>query len=166
MKILTRKDAASRARLTPERAEKARLAVIRAEYNRDIGLSLEKKCVETLIAGGVPTPNIERFVVPGCFEIPLFAQRLAAQKHYHALIALGAVIRGETHHFDLVAGECARGVMQVSLKHNIPIIFEVLATHNRRDALRRAGDNQANKGIEAACAALALLAEIEKLGSL
>ena len=113
-----------------------------------------------LIDGGVRAGNIERFVVPGCFEIPLAAQRLARTKKYDAIIALGAVIRGDTYHFDLVANECARGIMRVSLDEDIPIIFEVLATYNRRDALRRAGNNRFNKGLEAAHSALALLAAL------
>jgi len=73
------------------------------------------------------------------------------------------VVRGQTHHFDLVANECARGVMQVSLKYDVPIIFEVLATYNRRDALRRAGYNNFNKGVEAAQAALSMLATLSKV---
>ena len=151
------------ARLDRKLAARVRLAVIRAEYNREITLSLEKKCVQALRAAGVPAKNIDVFSVPGCFEIPLFAQRLARLRRYHAMIALGAVIRGETHHFELVAHECARGVMQVSLESNVPIIFEVLATYNRRDALRRAGNNHFNKGLEAAESALALVGTLARL---
>jgi 6,7-dimethyl-8-ribityllumazine synthase len=77
------------------------------------------------------------------------------------LIALGAIIRGDTHHFDLIANECARGVMQVSLEFGIPVIFEVLATYNRREALRRAANDITNKGVEAAHAALFALAAME-----
>lgn len=150
-------------RLAPRLAARARLAVIRAEYNSEITRSLEKKCIETLLAGGIAAKNIRVFTVPGCFEIPLFAQRLAAQKHYDAIIALGSVIRGETYHFELVADGCAQGIMEVMLRHNVPIIFEVLATYSRRDALRRAGNNNSNKGIEAARAALSLLAELCKI---
>ena len=134
-----------------------RVAIIRSEYHREIGVSLEAKCVETLVKAGVPAKQIECFVAPGCFEIPLLGQRLASRRRFDALIALGAVIRGETHHFDLVVGECARGVMDVSLSYDLPFIFEVLATYNLRDARRRAGNNRANKGIEAARTALALL---------
>jgi 6,7-dimethyl-8-ribityllumazine synthase len=137
-----------------------RVAIIRAEYNREITLSLEKKCVQTLVATGVTRKNIHLFAVPGCFEIPILAQRLASKKKYDALIALGAVIRGDTYHFELVVNECARGIMDVSLRHDVPVIFEVLATYNRRDALRRAGNNEFNKGIEAAKAALSLLATL------
>ena len=141
----------------------ARIAVIRAEYNANITTSLEEKCVETLRAAGVPDSGLDRFAVPGCFEIPIFAQRLAEQKRYDIMIALGAVIRGQTHHFDLVANECARGVMEVSLKYDVPIIFEVLAVYRRRDALARAGNNVRNKGIEAAQAALEMLSKLNAL---
>jgi 6,7-dimethyl-8-ribityllumazine synthase len=151
------------AHLDRKLAARARVAVIRAEYNREITLSLEKKCLEALRKAGVRAENLDAFSVPGCFEIPLMARRLAELGRYHAMIALGAVIRGETHHFELVAGECARGVMQVSLQYNVPIIFEVLATYNRRDALRRAGNNHFNKGQEAAESALALLATFARL---
>jgi 6,7-dimethyl-8-ribityllumazine synthase len=149
--------------LTPRRAAKLRVAIIRAEYNRDITRGLERACVAALVEGGIRAGRIDCFTVPGCFEIPLVAQRLGRLKRYDALIALGAVIRGETHHFDLVADECARGIMQVSLAENVPIIFEVLATYNRRDAQRRAGNNQFNKGIEAARSALLTLATLDRL---
>lgn len=157
MRLGLRKPRRPAERLAPRLAARARIAVICAQYNRDISSSLEEKCIAALVEAGVPRKNIETFAVPGCYEIPLVAQRLAGKKRYDALIALGAVIRGETHHFDLVANECARGVMQVSLRHDIPIIFEVLATYHRRDALLRAGNNGSNKGVEAAEAALALL---------
>jgi 6,7-dimethyl-8-ribityllumazine synthase len=149
--------------LVRRNAARFRLAIIRGEYNREITLSLEKKCLETLIAAGVAKKNIEVFAVPGCFEIPILAQRLALKRRYDALIALGAVIRGDTYHFELVVNECARGVMDVALRHNVPIIFEVLATYNKRDALRRAGNDKFNKGIEAAQTALSLLATLSSV---
>lgn len=142
-----------------------RIAIVRSEYNREITLSLEKKCVETLLEAGVQEKNIRVFAVPGCFEIPILSQRLASQKKVDAIIALGAVIKGDTYHFELVVNECARGIMDVSLRHDVPIIFEVLATYNRRDAARRAGNNKSNKGIEAAQAALALLVTLGSAGS-
>ena len=141
----------------PEKVSRRRVAIIRAEFNGEITARLEQKCLEGLRRGGVPAGQIDCFRVPGCLEIPLVAQRLATLKRYDALIALGAVIRGDTYHFDLVANECARGVMDVSLRFDVPIVFEVLATYNRRDALRRAGNNRANKGYEAALAAVEIL---------
>ena len=160
---IKKKAAAQTPRLEAALALKARVAMIRAEYNAEITASLETSCVQTLVKGGIPLTNIDRFTVPGCFEIPILAQRLAAQHRYDVLIALGAVIRGDTFHFDLVANECARGVMEVSLKHDVPIVFEVLAVYRKRDAVRRAGNNRNNKGIEAAGAALAMLAALHAI---
>ena len=163
MRVKHKKAVAPKVHLAPKLAARIRIAIIRAEYNKEITLSLGQKCEEALHENGIAAENIDHFSVPGCFEIPLFAQKLAAKRRYDALIALGAVIRGDTHHFDLVANECARGVMEVSLQHGVPIIFEVLATYNRRDALRRAGNNRFNKGIEAAQAALAMLSALHQL---
>ena len=142
--------------------QEALIAVIRAEYNPEITSSLEEKCLAGLQEGGVKARQVECFTVPGCFEIPLLAQKLAARRRYSALIALGAVIKGETLHFELVASECARGVMNVALEYQVPVIFEVLATPSRRDAMRRAGNNRMNKGFEAARAALGMLAALRQ----
>lgn len=157
------KSTRGKALLAQSVAAKARVAVIATEYNRDITRSLERKCVESLIKGGIQEKNLQVFTVPGCLEIPILAERLALQKRFDALIALGTVIRGETYHFELVAQGCAQGIMEVMLRHNVPIIFEVLTTYNRRDALRRAGNNRLNKGIEAAHAALSLLETLSKI---
>ncbi len=147
----------------PAFLRRLRIALIRGDYNPEITRSLEEKCIESLQEAGLRRDQITCYSVPGCFEIPILAQRLAAQKLYDIVIALGAVIRGETFHFELVAQECARGIMEVSLKYDIPIIFEVLATYNRRDALRRAGNNRLNKGFEAARAALATLTALNRV---
>ncbi len=163
MRLATQRSSATPPPLARHIAARSRLAIIRAQYNPEITLSLQKKCVAALLEAGIPLKNIERFSVPGCFEIPLLAQRVAAQGRFDVLIALGAVIRGDTFHFDLIANECARGVMEVALKHDVPIIFEVLATYNRRDALRRSGENRFNKGLEAAQAALSMLAALSRL---
>jgi len=163
MKRRTPKSDSSAPCASSAKLRRARIAVIHADYNAEITRSLEEKCLEGLQEGGIRPSRIECFTVPGCFEIPLLAQKLAARKRYDALIALGAVIEGETLHFDLVAGECARGVMNVALEHHVPVIFEVLATHTRRDALRRAGNNRMNKGFEAARAALAMLATLGRV---
>ena len=137
-----------------------RIAVVTAEFNAEITGNLEKACLGALKLAGVPDSRIDRFGVPGCFEIPIMCQRLARRGRYDAIIALGAVIKGDTFHFELVAVECARGAMKVSLKYDVPIIFEVLAVYNRKDALRRAGDNRMNKGIEAAGTALSIVEQL------
>lgn len=148
----------------PRHLSRVRIAVIRAEYNPEITHRLESKCLQGLEEAGIALHQVDCYSVPGCFEIPLIAQKIAAHKRHHALIALGAVIRGETLHFDLVARECARGVMEVALRYGVPVIFEVLATENRQDALRRAGNNRSNKGFEAAQSALAMLTALERIG--
>jgi 6,7-dimethyl-8-ribityllumazine synthase len=150
-------------RLPRRLARRVRIAVVRAEFNAQITRSLERACLGALRSAGIAEGRVERFSVPGCFELPLMAQRLALRKRYDAVIVLGAVIRGDTYHFELVANECARGIMDVSLRHNLPVIFEVLAVNSRRDALRRAGDNRMNKGLEAASAALAMLERLDSL---
>ena len=154
---------ASVPKVTRALAARARIAIIRAEYNAAITGSLERACLETLHAAGVTKSHVGRFSVPGCFEIPIMAQRLARQKRFDVIVALGAVVRGDTYHFELVANECARGIMDVSLRHGLPIIFEVLAVDRKRDASRRAMRNPLNKGIEAASTALALLARLDAL---
>lgn len=163
MKRKSRFSVAGCSGLSAGRLREVRIAIIRAEYNADITRLLEEKCVAGLQEAGVAADHIERFAVPGCFEIPLAAQRLGARGCYDALIALGAVIRGETLHFELVANECARGVMAASLKHGVPVIFEVLAVRKRSDALERAGNNRLNKGYEAAQAALSMIAALERM---
>ena len=97
--------------LDPHQAARLRLAIIRAEYNSNITLSLETHCVRELRQSGIPSRTIALYAVPGCFAIPIAAQRRAKLRRYDALIALGPGIRGETHHFHLVATECPPGIM-------------------------------------------------------
>ena len=133
-----------------------RIALVVSLYNRALTESLEKKCIETLVESGVKKDNIGVFYAPGAFEIPLACKRLAKQKKYAAIIALGVIIKGDTYHFELIARECARGVMEVMLRHEVPIVFEVLAGE-KEDMEKRARDDAYNKGIEAAEAAVQIL---------
>lgn len=137
-------------------ANNVHIALIVSLFNRFLTERLEKKCIAALVEGGIPSLAIEVFHVPGAFEIPLACQRLARTGEYDVLIALGVIIKGDTHHFELVANECARGVMEVMLKYDIPIVFEVLAG-DAEDMEKRAADNEYNKGIEAANTALRFL---------
>lgn len=134
----------------------AHIGIVVSIYNRSFTERLEKKCIWTLMAHGVAEENIDVFYVPGAFEIPLACQRAAQTKKYAVIIALGVIIKGDTYHFELIARECARGVMDVMLKHDIPIVFEVLAG-SREDMEKRCADDEYNKGIEAANTALGLL---------
>jgi 6,7-dimethyl-8-ribityllumazine synthase len=131
-----------------------RVGVIAARFNELVTGKLVEGAVEGLKKHGVDEDRIDLAWVPGAFELPLVAKRLARTERYDALICLGAVIRGETAHFELVANEAARGIAQVALDSGIPVIFEVLATEDLAQAEARAGGVHGNKGWEAAEAAL------------
>jgi 6,7-dimethyl-8-ribityllumazine synthase len=131
-----------------------RVGVIAARFNEVVTGKLVEGAVEGLKKHGVDEDRIDVAWVPGAFELPLVAKRLARTERYDALICLGAVIRGETAHFELVANEAARGIAEVALDAGIPVIFEVLATEDLAQAEARAGGAHGNKGWEAAEAAL------------
>jgi 6,7-dimethyl-8-ribityllumazine synthase len=143
-----------------------KLALLSSRFNSLISEHLEKGCVDVLIREGVEIDDIDIYRVPGSFEIPLVAQKLAsATKKYDAIICLGAVIKGETPHFDFVAAEVSKGIAKVGLENDIPVIFGVVTTNNLEEAINRAGVKRGNKGAEAAMAALEmvdLLKQIEK----
>jgi 6,7-dimethyl-8-ribityllumazine synthase len=123
--------------------------------------------VEGALAGlakqGVADDDVDLAWVPGAFEIPLVARRLAATGRYDAIICLGAVIRGDTAHFELVANESARGIAEVSRDTGVPVVFEVLATETLAQAEERAGGVHGNKGWDAAAAALEMASLLEAL---
>lgn len=144
---------------------KARIAIIRAEFNTSLCESLERHCIKVLLGHGVRKSQILQFQVPGSLEIPLTCQNIASKKMADIIIALGVVIKGDTYHFEIVANECVRGCMDVSLKYNIPIIFEVLPVYTLAQAKKRASDNINNKGREAALAALKMLKVLSKFKS-
>jgi 6,7-dimethyl-8-ribityllumazine synthase len=140
------------------RAPEARIGIVLGRFNALIGDRLLEAAVATLRAHGVAPEDIEVVRVPGAYEIPLAAQVLAESGRFQALVALGAVIRGETPHFDFVAGECSRGVLRVMLDRGIPIGFGVLTVNDAEQAMERAGGRLGNKGEDAALAALEMLA--------
>jgi len=131
-----------------------RVAVVAARFNGDVTAKLVEGATAGLAHHGVAPEDVDVAWVPGAFEIPLVAGRLAASGRYDAIVALGAIIRGETAHFDLVANEAARGVADVSRATGVPVIFEILATDDLPQAEARAGGTHGNKGWEAATAAL------------
>lgn len=140
-----------------------RIGVVTARFNESVTAKLLEGALAGLANHGVAPEGIDVVWVPGAFEIPLVAKRLAATGSYDALICLGAVIRGETAHFELVANESARGIAQVSLDSGVPIIFEVLATETLAQAESRAGGAHGNKGWEAAEAALEMACLLDSL---
>lgn len=135
-----------------------RIALVIARFNEFVTSRLLAGAREALLAKRIAPERLLEFWVPGAFEIPLVAEEIAHGGRADAIVCLGAVIRGETPHFDFVAGECARGVAQVARTHRIPVVFGVLTTDTVEQAEARAGGRLGNKGREAALAALDTLA--------
>ncbi|MFO0908927.1 MAG: 6,7-dimethyl-8-ribityllumazine synthase [Isosphaeraceae bacterium] len=142
-----------------------RFAIVVARFNGLITESLLSACTDTLARHGVSADRVDVAWVPGSFEIPLVARRMAASKKYAAVITLGAVIRGETGHYDHVAGQAAGGVLNAGLAADVPVIFGVLTTDTVEQALNRAGIKAGNKGVDAALAAIEMVNLLGQLGS-
>ena len=128
-----------------------------AEWNDDITESLYEGAVSGLRTGGIRAKNIIRVNVPGTFELTLGAQHLAQKKKVAAVICLGCVIQGDTPHFDYICQAVAYGITEVNLKFNKPVVFGVLTTLTKKQAMERAGGKLGNKGEEAAATALSML---------
>ena len=141
----------------------ARFGIVLGRFNGFIGERLLEGALDTLVRHGAEITQIEVVRVPGAYEIPLAAKAMAASKKYEALIALGAVIRGETPHFDYVAGECAKGIAQVSMQYDLPVAFGVLTVDNVQQAIERAGTKSGNKGVDAALSAIEMVNLLKKL---
>lgn len=134
-----------------------RIAVVAGRFNRFIVDQLVAGAADALSRHGIDDSGQVLVWVPGAFELPLIARQLAASGKYDAIIALGAVIRGGTPHFDYVAGECASGLTRVSLDHGLPVTFGVLTTDTVEQALERAGTGEGNKGFDAAMTAVEMV---------
>jgi 6,7-dimethyl-8-ribityllumazine synthase len=144
-------------------AVNARVAVVASRFNRFIVDQLVEGARDALSRRGVPAGDQLLVWVPGAFELPLMAGRLAASGRFDAVIALGAVIRGGTPHFEDVAGSCADGLGRVALDHDLPVIFGVLTTDDIEQALERAGTGDGNKGFDAAMTALDMIDTLQAL---
>ncbi|MCG6937736.1 MAG: 6,7-dimethyl-8-ribityllumazine synthase [Gammaproteobacteria bacterium] len=134
-----------------------RFAIVVARFNGFIVESLLAGAVDTLTRNGVSASDITVVKVPGAFEVPVVAQNLAQSGDYNAIIALGAVIRGATPHFDIVANESAKGLSAVALDHGLPVINGILTTDSIEQSIERAGTKAGNKGAEAAAAAIEMV---------
>ncbi len=138
----------------PRAPRQARVAVLVARYNEIVTARLLDGARQCFREKGVPDARVDVVWVPGAFELPVAAEAAAASGRYAAIVALGCVIRGETPHFEYVAGEAARGLGNVALAHQLPVGFGVLTTESLEQAMARAGGAAGNKGYEAAEAAL------------
>jgi len=135
-------------------SEGLRLAFVAARFNSFITDRLVEGAVDAVVRTGGDPDGIRIYKVPGAFEIPLVAKKLASSGRYDAVVCLGAVIRGSTPHFDYVAAEVSKGVAQVALETGVPVAFGVLTTDSLEQAIERAGSKAGNKGWDAAMAAV------------
>ncbi|GAB1255787.1 6,7-dimethyl-8-ribityllumazine synthase [Aurantivibrio plasticivorans] len=138
-------------------------AIIVSRWNSFVVESLKEGALDTLRRHGIKDDDVTICYAPGAFEMPLVAQKLAASKKYDAIIALGAVIRGGTPHFEHVAGECTKGLAQVSLNADLPVTFGVLTVDSIEQAIERSGTKAGNKGVEATTTALEMVSLLKKL---
>lgn len=135
-------------------AEGLKVAIIVARFNEFIGSKLLSGAVDGLVRYGMDEEDIEIAWVPGAFEIPVLAQKMAQSKKYDAIICLGAVIRGATSHYDYVCAEVSKGIASVSLQNGLPVMFGILTTDNIEQAIERAGTKAGNKGYDCALGAI------------
>ena len=142
-----------------------RIGLVVSKFNEFVTNRLTSAAVDTLKNQGVEEEHIDTVRVPGAFEIPLVARHLAGSKQYDAVICLGAVIRGETPHFDYISAEMSRGIAQASWETGIPIIFGVLTTNTAEQALERSGGPAKNRGVDAARVAIEMATLMKSLHS-
>ena len=140
-----------------------RFGVVITRFNDFVVEPLLRGALDALKRHGAAAAQIEVVRVPGAFDLPVAARKLALSRRYEALIALGAVIRGQTPHFDYVAGECASGLARIALESGVPIAFGVLTTDTMEQAVDRAGGKAGNKGADAALAALEMANLLRRL---
>ncbi|MBU0483210.1 MAG: 6,7-dimethyl-8-ribityllumazine synthase [Proteobacteria bacterium] len=139
------------------RADGMKFGIVVSRFNSFIAERLLEGAIDTLIRSGAADDDIEVARVPGAYEIPLLAQKMARSGKYDAVICLGAIIRGATPHFDFVANEAAKGIAQASMESEVPIMFGVLTTDTIEQAIERAGTKAGNKGSDCAVAAVEMV---------
>ena len=144
-------------------AEGLKVGIIVARFNEFIGSKLLSGAIDGLVRHGMNEDDIEVAWVPGAFEIPVAAQKMAQSKKYDAIICLGAVIKGSTSHYDYVCAEVSKGVASVSLQYGLPVMFGVLTTDNIEQAIERAGTKAGNKGYDCAAGAIEMVNLIHEL---
>lgn len=141
----------------------AHFCIVSSRFNSFIVDQLLAGATDTLIRHGTDQERIDLVKTPGAYELPITVQRVAAKKKYDAIVALGAVIRGSTPHFEYVAGECVKGLSGVALKYDVPVTFGVLTVDTLEQAIERAGTKAGNKGAEAALSAIEMVSLLREL---
>ena len=141
-----------------------KFGLVVSRFNEFFSKKLLEGAQDALLRHGVNEADIEVAWTPGCFEIPLIAQKLAQTKNYNAVICLGAVIRGGTPHFDYIAGEVTKGIAKVNLDTGVPVIYGVITTDTLEQAVERSGSKAGNKGFEAAVSAIEMANLVKSIG--
>lgn len=143
--------------------EGKKIGIVLSRFNSFIAERLLEGAIDTLVRSGVADADITVARVPGAYEIPLIAQKMARNGKVDAVICLGVIIRGATPHFDFVANEAAKGIAMVGMETGLPILFGVLTTDSIEQAIERAGSKAGNKGSDCAVAALEMISLLEQL---
>lgn len=138
-------------------AGEVKIGIVAARFNEFIVSKLVGGAQDALVRHGVKDENIDLAWVPGAFEIPIIAQKMAESEKYDAVLCLGAVIRGATSHYDLVCNEAAKGIAMVGMKTGVPTLFGIVTTDNIEQAIERAGTKAGNKGYDVACSAIEMI---------
>ena len=141
----------------PAKGKEIKIAVAVSKFNESVTQGLLEGALKELTAGGISEKNIKVVMCPGAFEIPLTAKALCKSKKYSAVVCLGAVIKGETAHFEYISEAVSKGIMQLNIEFGIPVTFGVLTCYREEQAIERSKEGEANKGAEAARAALEMI---------
>ncbi len=144
-------------------AKQARIAIVSSRFNSFIVDKLNEGAIKTLKQNGIDEEDIIHVKVPGAFEIPVVVKTLLDKSVYDAIITLGAVIRGETPHFDYICDACSSGISRLAMDYGVPVIFGVLTVDTTEQALDRSGEEESNKGSEAAEAALEMIGVLSQI---
>lgn len=145
-------------------AGQVKIGIVAARFNEFIVSKLVGGAQDALIRHGVSDENVEIAWVPGAFEIPFIAKKMAESGKYDAILCLGAVIRGATSHYDLVCNEAAKGIATVGLNTGVPVLFGIVTTDNIEQAIERAGTKSGNKGYDVACSAIEMINLVHEIG--
>jgi len=151
--------------MSKEKKEKStRIAIVISRFNKEVTDGLLKGALTVLVENNIEDKDTDIFYCPGAFEIPLTTMKLCETKKYKAVICLGAVVKGETAHFEFISFAATQGIAQINLEFGIPVAFGILTCYNDEQAAKRSADNSENKGAEAAHAALDMIKILKEIG--
>jgi 6,7-dimethyl-8-ribityllumazine synthase len=146
-----------------ENPDKLKIAIVQSTYHAELNGNMTDYCQEVLIQNNIPENNIDIYYAPGSWEVPLIVDKLAKTKQFDAIVAFSIIIKGDTYHFDMIANEVTRALMNTAINYHIPIGFEILAVNTLEQAEDRASNNNYNKGIEAGNAILKTLKTLREI---